>query len=77
VFLENLKKWQIPVGLIFTKSDKENQRTVSKNVKDFLEAMKKTWQFLPIHFVTSAVKKTGKDKIISYIEEINEELNNK
>lgn len=77
MFLENLKKWQIPVGLIFTKSDKENQRTVSKNVKDFLEAMKKTWQFLPIHFVTSAVKKTGKDKIISYIEEINEELNNK
>ncbi len=73
-FLENLKKWQIPVGLIFTKSDKENQRTVSKNVKDFLETMKKTWQFLPIHFVTSAVKKSGRDKIIAYIEELNEEL---
>lgn len=73
-FLENLKKWQIPVGLIFTKSDKENQRTVSKNVKDFLQAMRTTWQFLPIHFVTSAVKKTGRDKIVSYIAEINEEL---
>lgn len=73
-FLENLKKWQVPLCLIFTKSDKENQRTVNKNVKDFLNEMRKTWQFLPQHFVTSAVKKTGRDKILSYIDEVNEEL---
>lgn len=73
-FLESLKLWQIPFCLVFTKSDKENQRIVSKNVKGFLEAMKKTWQFLPQHFVTSAVKKTGKAKILSFINETNEEL---
>lgn len=73
-FLENLKVWQIPFSLVFTKSDKENQRTVSKNVKDFLEAMKKTWQFLPQHFVTSAVKKSGKKKILDLIHETNVEL---
>jgi len=73
-FLESLKLWQIPFCLVFTKSDKENQRVVSKNVKDFLEAMKKTWQFLPQHFVTSAVKKTGKTKILSFIDETNEAL---
>jgi len=73
-FLENLKLWQIPFSLVFTKSDKENQRTVSKNVKDFLEAMRKTWQFLPQHFVTSAVKKTGKSKILDLIHETNVEL---
>jgi GTP-binding protein len=76
-FLEQLKKWQIPFSLIFTKSDKENQRTVSKNVKDFLDAMRKTWQFLPQHFVTSATKKTGKDKILNYIDEVNEQLSSK
>jgi GTP-binding protein len=70
-FLEQLKKWQVPFCLVFTKSDKENQRTVSKNVKDFLEAMKKTWQFLPQHFVSSAVKKTGREKILSFIGETN------
>ena len=75
-FLENLKIWQIPFCLIFTKSDKENQCTVSKNVKDFLEAMKKTWQFLPQHFVSSAVKKSGKDKILTYIEEVMNQLKN-
>jgi GTP-binding protein len=76
-FLEQLKKWQIPFTLIFTKSDKENQRIVSKNVKDFLEAMRKTWQFLPQHFVTSAIKKSGRDKILNYIDEINEQLSTK
>ena len=73
-FLEQLKIWQVPFCLVFTKSDKENQRTVSKNVKDFLEAMKKTWQFLPQHFVSSALKKTGKDKILACIEESNQSI---
>lgn len=71
-FLENLKKWDVPFSLVFTKSDKENQREVSKNVKLFLEAMKKTWQFLPRHFVTSAVKKTGREKLLAFIGEENE-----
>jgi GTP-binding protein len=70
-FLDQLRKWQVPFSLVFTKSDKVNQRTVSKNVKDFLETMKKTWQFLPQHFISSALKKTGKDKILSLIEETN------
>ncbi len=70
-FLENLKKWEIPFSLVFTKSDKEKQTIVSKNVKDFLNAMRKTWMFLPQHFVTSATKKRGKDKIMEYIGEMN------
>ena len=73
-FLENLKTWNIAFSLAFTKSDKENQRIVSKNVKDFLNAMKKTWQFLPRHFVTSAVKKSGKQKILDFIGETNDEM---
>ena len=73
-FLENLKTWNISFSLAFTKSDKENQRVVSKNVKDFLNAMKQTWQFLPRHFVTSAVKKSGKQKILDFIGETNDEL---
>ena len=73
-FLDQLRTWQVPFCLVFTKSDKENQRTVSKNIKSFLEAMKKTWQFLPQHFVSSAVKKTGKEKILSFIEETNTSL---
>ena len=70
-FLENLKTWDIPFSLVFTKSDKETQRVVSKNVKDFLNALKKSWQFLPRHFVTSANKKMGKDALLAFIGETN------
>ncbi len=70
-FLTELGKWEIPFCLVFTKADKETQKEVSKNVKDFLAAMRKTWQFLPQHFVTSAVKKLGREKILKFIEDCN------
>ncbi len=70
-FIGNLAKWQIPFTLIFTKADKENQSVVSKNVKSFLEELRKTQQFLPQHFVSSAVKKMGKNKILDLISELN------
>ena len=67
-FINKLGKWEIPFSLVFTKADKETQKTVSQNVKLFLEKMKETWQFLPEHFVTSATKKTGREKILGFIE---------
>ena len=72
-FLTRLTKWDVPFTLVFTKADKETQAIVSKNVKLFLAEMRKTWQFLPQHFVTSAVKKMGREKILALIEEMNEE----
>lgn len=74
-FVDRLRNWQVPFCLVFTKSDKENQRTVSANVKGFLDKMRETWQFLPQHFVSSAVKKLGRDKILQLIGELNKEFN--
>lgn len=71
-FLQQLAKWDVPFSLIFTKSDKETQAVVAKNVKDFLNKMRETWQFLPQHFVSSSVKTHGRDKILTYIGEVNE-----
>jgi GTP-binding protein len=73
-FLERLRKWDIPFSLVFTKADKENQRTVSQNVKSFLDKMRQNWQFLPQHFISSTVKKMGRDKILDLIEEMNGEF---
>ena len=72
-FVNRLGEWQIPFCLVFTKADKENQRVVSANVKDFLMQMRTTWQFLPQHFVTSAIKKMGRNKILDLIGNMNEE----
>jgi GTP-binding protein len=73
-FVNRLREWKVPFILLFTKADKENQRTVAANVKAFLEKMRETWQFLPQHVVTSVVKKMGRDKIRSLIAEMNREF---
>jgi GTP-binding protein len=75
-FVDKLRAWQVPFTLVFTKSDKESQRIVAANVKGFLEKMRQTWQFLPQHFVSSAVKRMGRDKILGVIEEMNKEFEN-
>ena len=74
-FVNRLGKWEIPFTLVFTKADKENQRTVAANVKSFLQKMRLTWQFLPAHFITSAEKKTGRRDILRLIGEMNKDWN--
>lgn len=59
-FLRKLGTWGVPFNLIFTKSDKSNQSTVSKNVNAFVSKMKEDWEYIPARFITSAVKTTGK-----------------
>jgi GTP-binding protein len=68
-FVNKLGAWQIPFVLLFTKADKEKPKAVERNVKAFLDAMKATWEFLPKHFITSVVKKQGKNEILSFIDE--------
>lgn len=70
-FIDFLGKWEIPFNIIFTKSDKNKQSETSKNVKEFIAALTKTWDFLPQFFVSSAVKKTGRDRILQFIEALN------
>jgi GTP-binding protein len=72
-FAARLDRWKVPFTLVFTKSDKENQRTVQANVKAFLNGLLESRQFLPGHIVSSAVKKTGRDHLLRLIGEMNEE----
>ena len=73
-FIQKLGLWEVPFTLVFTKSDKEKQMVVSKNVQSFLESLRQTQQFLPRHFVTSSIKKTGREKILNLISEQNDDV---
>ena len=33
-----------------------------------------TWEETPVYFITSAEKRTGRDEVLNYIEEINKRL---
>jgi len=70
-FVNQLGKWNVPFNLVFTKSDKEKPGAVQRHVKNFLDALREEWEFLPQVFVTSAEKKTGRDEILAFIHEQN------
>ena len=73
-FLRHLGEWGVPFNIIFTKADKSTQREAAKNARQFIEAMKKEWEFIPRSFITSAVKFTGKKEILNFIAELNHEF---
>jgi GTP-binding protein len=70
-FVNQLGEWRVPFSLVFTKADKSTQLNVSRNVKAFLNKLKETWEFLPANYVTSTEKKMGRDKILTFIDEMN------
>jgi len=72
-FVNKLGEWQVPFCIVFTKSDKETQKVVSAHVKQFAEAMKRTWVELPPIYTTSAEKRTGRDGLLTLIEAMNKE----
>ena len=71
-FINQLGEWQIPFALVFTKADKITQKETAAHVKEFLERMRKDWEYLPPHFVTSAVKHLGAKQLRQYIGQLND-----
>ena len=76
-FIHFLGENGVPFGLIFTKSDKTKRSQLGGNVARFLNALKKEWDELPPHFVTSSADRSGRDEVLDYIEQINESLKSK
>jgi GTP-binding protein len=70
-FVNKLGEWQVPFALVFTKADKITQRETAAHVKLFLDQMRATWEYLPQHFVTSAVKGVGGKKMLEFIAGLN------
>jgi GTP-binding protein len=69
-FLAQLGEWKVPFNIVFTKADKITQREASKNAKQFIETMRKEWQFIPRSFMTSTVKHLGKKELLGYLDEM-------
>ena len=66
----------IPFSMVFTKIDKVSSTVLQKNLAKYKKEMLKYWDELPPVFTTSAESKFGREKILNYIERINEAVNN-
>ncbi len=65
---------QIPFSIVFTKADKLKPHQVENKVAQYSSKLMETWVELPPIFITSSSKKTGRDELLQYIEDINDSL---
>lgn len=70
-FIQWLGEEGVPFSIIFTKADKNKTGELRKNVNCFLDELRKEWEELPQHFVTSSAQGRGRDEVLDYIDQIN------
>ena len=73
-FINKTGSSNIPLVLVFTKTDKLSARQVSLSTQAVFDELSKTWEELPKYFITSSVTRTGRDEILTYIGEANKEF---
>lgn len=69
-FINWLGEMHISFVLVFTKTD--NRKYKPQNIEVFKKALLETWDDVPRIFITSSVKRSGKDDILQFIDETNQ-----
>ncbi|MEO8236397.1 MAG: ribosome biogenesis GTP-binding protein YihA/YsxC, partial [Flavobacterium sp.] len=74
-FITYLGEIEMPFCIVFTKADKISKGKVAQHVAAYRTALlKNNWEEMPHHFVTSATEHTGKENLLNYIDEVNQEI---
>ena len=73
-YINFIGKNNLPLNLIFTKSDKVKKSDVKKNIDEFTFTLSEFWSSIPNYFISSSIKETGKEEILQHIIEINKSL---
>lgn len=73
-FIEWLGENGVPFAIIFTKADKVSKGRLGGNVQHYLKELSKQWEELPPYFVTSSENRMGREEVLQYIAEVNEEV---
>lgn len=73
-FMQWLGEHQIPFCIIFTKADKLKPRALERNIDFYKNEMLKTWTEMPQYFITSSSSGIGRDSVLEYIDQINEQV---
>ena len=73
-FIEWLGVSSIPFAIVFTKADKLTPNKCRQSMDAYGKKLSETWEELPPMFLTSSEKKDGRDDVLNYIEQINNNL---
>lgn len=66
-FIEWCGNKQIPICLVFTKSDKLTKHQLNRNFSIYNSTLKRVWSELPPFIVTSSEDKTGREDLLDFV----------
>ena len=69
-FINFLGENQVPIALIFTKTDKQSAKKTEESLERFKESLSEYWEELPEIILTSSEKRVGRDEVLETIENI-------
>jgi GTP-binding protein len=75
-FINYMGAHGVPLIIIFTKTDKQKQSETAATVNNMKRVLSETWEELPEMILTSSVTRTGRNKLLDRIDEINQLLAN-
>ena len=61
---------QVPFCIVFTKADKISKKVISKHIQIINTELLKSWNELPLQFITSSETNAGREEILGYINQI-------
>jgi GTP-binding protein len=74
-FINYLGEAQVPFCIVFTKADKIGKVQAQKNIAAYKKkVLANGWEEMPQHFVTSSLESTGRDDLLNFIGDINDQM---
>lgn len=75
-FINQLGKDGIPFAIIFTKTDKISAPKIQSNVQKFYNKLAEQWEEMPYRLLSSSESGRGREEILDFIEQINNQYQN-
>lgn len=69
-FINFLGENQVPITLIFTKTDKQSAKKTEESLELFKETLSEYWEELPEIILTSSEKRVGREDVLETIDKI-------
>ncbi len=73
-FIEWLGDSKLPFVLVYTKIDKVSQKEKSQTITQMHKELSEYWDEMPLMLETSAIKGTGREEILNFIEKTNSKM---
>lgn len=75
-FMQWMGENAIPFSIVFTKADKLKPKAIERNVNDYVRVLLESWETAPKYFITSSSSSAGREELLEYIDEMNQQVFN-